>query len=359
MNYVAFYLILGMLIPLALSLKTRDRISFLGYQWNILVIVALFVVVLVRAFAYDTGADYLVYYENYLYEGKTLWGENREIGFKWLNSILHFFSDSPHLFFGFAAFVYMYAILMVSQLFGKADKWIVFFWSVILFVLSYNLYRQYFSLSFILLGYYWFEKKNYVTTCILGILAVLFHTSAAVGLALIAGIYLVRNKNVHRNYLLVAMMLTTILSTTILSSFLNRFSFISDLYLQTTEKNYATDRILETMYETSILTYPLMVVYMILIWYGDKLIKECPSYRFLFYLFSFALIINPLTNQEILMRIRLYLDAFIPVFLGILAYRYKRVVRYPILWIALLFIMARFIHILNNNGIAFPLKFKF
>ena len=263
--YTLVYFFMALIIPLALSLKPQNRISFLGYQWNILVIVALFVVVVVRAFAYDTGADYLVYYENYLYEGKTLWGENREIGFKWLNSILHFFSDSPHLFFGFAAFVYMYAILMVSQLFGKADKWIVFFWSVILFVLSYNLYRQYFSLSFILLGYYWFEKKNYVATCILGILAVVFHTSAAVGLALIAGIYLVRNRNVHRNYLLVAIMLTTILSTTILSSFLNQLSFISDFYFLATEKNYTTDRMLETMYEISNLTYPLMVVYMIFI----------------------------------------------------------------------------------------------
>ena len=59
------------------------------------------------------------------------------------------------------------------------------------------------------------------------------------------------------------------------------------------------------------------------------------------------------------MRIRLYLDAFVPVFLGILAYRYKRVSRYPILWISLLFVIARFIHLLNNNGIAFPLIFKY
>ena len=101
-----------------------------------------------------------------------------------------------------------------------------------------------------------------------------------------------------------------------------------------------------------------MVAYMILIWYGDKLTNEKPNYRFLFYLFSFALIINPLTNQEILMRIRLYLDAFIPIFLGILAYRYRIVSRYPVLWIALLLIIARFIYVLNNNGVAFPLIFK-
>lgn len=130
MGYIIFYTLLSITIPLALIVNTKNKVSVLGYKWSPFVFIAIVIVVAVRAFAYDTGADYLVYYENYLYEGKTLWGENREIGFKWLNSILHFFSDSPQLFFGFAAFVYMYAILMVSQLFGKADKWIVFFWSV-------------------------------------------------------------------------------------------------------------------------------------------------------------------------------------------------------------------------------------
>ncbi len=357
--YLLIYFSIALLIPFSLSSNVKKNINFLGYQWNIPIITAIVIIILVRAYAYNTGADYMVYYENYLYNGNTHWGENREIGFKHLNSTLHLFSDSPQFFFGFAAFVYMYAILMVSQLFGKADKWIVFFWSVILFVSSYNLYRQYFSLSFILLGYYWFVKKKYIITFLFIILAVMFHTSAIVGIALIIGIYWIRNRKVHRNYLLIAVMLTTILSTTILSSFLEQLSFISNFYLQATEKSYTTEGMLETMYETSILTYPLMIAYMVFIWYGDKLIKEEPNYRFLFYLFSFALIINPLTNQEILMRIRLYLDAFVPVFLGILAYRYKRVSRYPILWISLLFVIARFIHLLNNNGIAFPLIFKY
>lgn len=359
MEYVIFYLILGSLIPLALSFKTRNRISFLDYQWNIPIIVAVLIVILVRAYAYNTGTDYIVYYENYLYKGNTIWGENREIGFKWLNFILHLFSDSPQLFFGFAAFVYMYAILMVSQLFGKADKWIVFFWSVILFVLSYNLYRQYFSLSFILLGYYWFEKKNYVTTCILSVLAVSFHTSAVVGIAFIVGIYLIRHKYIDRKYLMLAMIATTVFSSIIQTSFLNSFSFISNWYAQETGKLYTTTNILDSMYDRSVLAYPSMIANLIFIWYGDKMVKEKPTCRFIFYVFSFAVILNPITNQEILMRIRLYVDVFIPLLLGMLAYRYNRIYRYPMLWIAFIFLFAKFVYGLYHLGSVHPLQFKF
>ena len=101
MGYVLFYIILGMIIPIALSVKTHKKIVLLKYRWSFPVILAFTIVVIVRALAYDTGADYLVYYENYLYNGDTAWGQNREIGFKWLNSILHVFSGSPQLFFAF------------------------------------------------------------------------------------------------------------------------------------------------------------------------------------------------------------------------------------------------------------------
>ena len=92
MEYVGFYALLAMIIPLALNIKTRNGIHFLGYKWNIPIIMGFTIVLVTRAFAYDTGADYLVYYENYLYHGNTAWGENREIGFKFLNSFLHIFN---------------------------------------------------------------------------------------------------------------------------------------------------------------------------------------------------------------------------------------------------------------------------
>lgn len=358
MNYVIFYIILAALIPLSLKSRLPRNISFLGYKWNLLILLAFVIVVVVRAFAYDTGADYMVYYDNFRYNGNTAWGENREIGYKILNHFLYNVSSSPHLFFGFAAFIYMYAVLKVSQLFGKADKWIVFFWFVILFVLSYNLYRQYFSLSFILLGYYWFVKGKCARVFFYGILAFLFHTSAIIGLVMIAGIYLLRKKVVNRTYLIVAILLTTILSDTILMSYLESFNFISEFYLRNTEKAYTTQGMLDSMYERSVLTYPSMIAYLIFIWYGDKMVKEKPDYRYLFYLFSFAVIINPLTNQEILMRIRLYVDVFIPLFLGLLAYRYNKMYRYPIVWCALIFLIAKFVYGLYNLGMVYPLQFK-
>lgn len=362
MGFVIFYMIMGMLLPFALSKKNKvndNRISFLGYKWTFPIIFSLIIIIIIRAFAYDTATDYLVYYNNYLYNGNTYWGENRELGYKILNSLLYNISTSPQLFFGFSAFIYMYSVLMVSQLFGKADKWIVYFWSIILFVLSYNLYRQYYSLSFILLAYYWFFKKSYIKVSVFCVLAVLFHTSAIIGIAIIGSIYLLKNRNINRNYLLIAMILTSVFSSTILSSFLNSFSFISDWYIQETGKSYTTEYMLDTMYDRSVLVYPSMIVYLILIWYGDKMVKEIPVYRFLFYLFSFAVIINPITNQEILMRIRLYVDIFIPLFLGVLAYRYKKVYQYPMLWIAFIFLITKFAYGLYHLGSVHPLQFKF
>ena len=362
MGYVIFYMIIGMLLPFALSGKKQvdgNKVSFLGYKWTFPITISLIIIILIRAFAYDTAADYLVYYDNYRYNGNTYWGENREVGYNILNSLLYNISSSPQFFFGFYAFIYMYSILMVSQLFGKADKWIVYFWSIILFVLSYNLYRQYYSLSFILLAYYWFVKKSYTKVCVFCVLAVLFHTSAILGIAIVGSIYLLRKKVINKNYLLIAMVLTSIFSTTILSSFLNSLSFISEWYVQETGKSYTTENMLDTMHARSVLTYPSMLAYLTFIWFGDKMVKEMPTYRFLFYLFSFAVIINPITNQEILMRIRLYVDAFIPLFLGVLAHRYNRVYQYPMLWLAFIFLIAKFAYGLYHLGTVHPLQFKF
>lgn len=358
MDYVIFYTIVTLLLPLSLYFTQKRKIHFISYHWSFSVFFSLTLIILIRAFAYDTGADYMVYYNNYLYNGNTVWGENREIGYKLLNSFLYNISHLPQLFFGFATFIYMYAILMVSQLFGKADKWIVYFWFVILFVLSYNLYRQYFSLSFILLAYYWFVKNNFIKVFIYCALAISFHTSAIIGLTIIIGTYLLRNKDISIKYLLLAIILTTVASSTILSTFLESLSFVSNWYYQETGKLYSSSEFLESRYETSILLYPSMISYLILVWYGNNLVKEFPKLRFTFYLFTLALIIEPLTNQEILMRIRLYIAIFIPLILGSLAYRYKKIWRYPILWGALFYLIIKFTYTLYYLGSVYPLHFK-
>ena len=57
--YLLIYFSIALLIPFSLSSNVKKNINFLGYQWNIPIITAIVIIILVRAYAYNTGADYM------------------------------------------------------------------------------------------------------------------------------------------------------------------------------------------------------------------------------------------------------------------------------------------------------------
>lgn len=360
--YILFYFLLGLIVPLALCNDQERKIRFLGYDWNVPILMAVTFVVLIRSFAYNTGTDYLAYYKHYFYVAHGLrdyWGEHREIGYQWLVALLAKISDHPQLFFGVSAFIFTYSVLKISRLFGKPERFILLLWPLFMFILSYNLYRQYIAISLLLLAICYYVNGKKIKMGIAFVVSFLFHTSAVVGIAVIIGVWFYRNRVIKINYLLIALGITTVLSSKV-SLILSKLADIfSIFYFYVTGKIYSSDDIIRSMYETSSLLYINSLAYGIFIWYGHKLCEKYPKYLFFFYMFSLACILEPITRQEILMRLWLYIQAFTPIFLGILFYNYRNVQKYPILWGALGYKVLYYLYALNTLGNLHPLIFKF
>ena len=104
------YTILFLFIIASVQYTTKDlknnlsnyKLELVTGQWPFILYIALGIYVVIRAIVYDTGADYLAYYNHFVTRSHHLidvWGEGREIGYRYLIDFLSSYFSYPYVFF--------------------------------------------------------------------------------------------------------------------------------------------------------------------------------------------------------------------------------------------------------------------
>lgn len=373
------YIILFLLIIAAVQNTTKEfdnnlsnlELDLKAGKWSFFLCLAFGIYVVIRAIVYNTGADYLAYYNHFVASSRHLpdiWGEGREIGYRYLVDILSSYCHYPYVFFGFCAFLGMGALLCVSLKFGKAAPYIVLGWALYLFNLSMNLYRQYIAMSLIFYALYILlsqkvKKKKLLGASICIILAYFFHRSSLVGVLCVFSVYFLRNHIVNKWILIGALMLTTVASMTVLSHVFSVIGAYSDSYMAMNDRGYMATEILQSQYDVGKMTYVNMLCSVVLIWYGDRVLNINAILRYFYLVMAICFIITPLTNQEILMRMRLYLTNFAIIGYGLTLYFNKKLynVSSNILLVIVVVYQIFYMFLYQNSLLleAYPLQFKY
>lgn len=335
-----------------------DRKKTIG----LLIVLAIYV--LIRAFAYNTGTDYMLYYQYYLSEANGVqywWAEDREIGFRFLVKCLASVSDMPQVFFFVCAILGIGSVVLVSREYAKASPYIVFAWIVFMFNQSNNLYRQYLAFACLLFAYYFFLKKKYKIFILICIIAYLFHKSALFGVFIISLIYLIRKIQISKWLFIGLILVTTIGADTVFNTVLNQLGAYIDLVMNSLGKSYYAETMEDTVFDKGQMTYVVMVTNIIIIWYSDRVLKSNSNYRFLYYVMAVSFILDPISRQEILMRMRFYALNFMIIAYGLNLYLNKKnMLKKPLLIMAVSFhFLYYYIYINGNLFVDNPLLFHF
>ena len=320
---ILFYILLGFLIPLGLLKSDIEMPSFrfAGITWNTRLLLLFLITILVRGFAYDTGQDYqhyYDYYENVVRDLPDEWGEHTELGFRILVDVLATFFSSPSAFFVFSSVIVLGAMIRVCQRFENSEAWIMVLWWWFMHSLSYNLYRQYYAISFVLLAYFYYKENQFKKSVFFVLLSILFHTSSILPIAVVYILERFSKIRYSKWIPVICVILTTVVSQLFMSQIAAACDMLSVYYALATGQLYEGVDLLDTAYDSSVLLYPNMIVYIIWIWLGYDYCEEHEELKGLFNIFALSLILTPITRQEILMRICLYFVAFSPIMLGIL-----------------------------------------
>ena len=328
------------------------------------ILIALAIYVFIRAFAFNTGTDYLLYYQYYISEvngGTFWWAEDREVGFRFLVRLLASVSDAPQLFFFFSALIGMGSIILVSTKYSKASPFIVLSWILFMFNQSNNLYRQYLAFSTLLFAYYFFLCKKNKVFILLCIIACLFHKSALIAICVLSGIYLLRKIQINKWIFIALILFTTIGADMVFNTVLAQLGSYIDLIMDNLGKSYYADTMEDSVFDKGQMTYVIMMSDIIIVWYSDKVLKCNDNYRFLYYVMALSFILDPISRQEILMRMRFYTLNFMVIAYGLNLYLNRRIIfRKPLLTMAIAFHFAYYYIYINSNLFTYnPLILQF
>lgn len=358
MLYTIYYAILGWLIPYSTP-RIHCRKTKNITNWGIPLFFSFLLTIILRGIAYETGVDYYHYHDYYVNTSKNIddpWGEHTEIGYKYLIAILTSISNHPSTFFILSSFILLYSVISLSTYYGNARKYILFLWPVFLHCISFNLYRQFWAMSFIYLAFLHFNKNEIKKGICFILLTICFHTSSIIFLMILLLIYKFRNLNINKWLLIVLVTITSIFNQQIVNLMLWGANLISIYYFLLTGQLYS-ESLSETLYDSSILLIPNLITYIIWIYYGDKLCQKEPSYKILYYIVTIGLIIFPITRQEVFLRICLYFMNFFPIFIGILLSRNKNFNKHPLLWVSVIYYILLYFRNIYTLGKDFPLTF--
>lgn len=364
MFFVLLYFTSGLLMPLALNSYRTTTIGdngFYGLRWTPFLVLALFLAVGLRGLAYDTGVDYLYYFNHYSNVNRGVfdaWGERSDFGYKILVQILAFVSARPELFFILASAFYMVATLKFASIFGRAVFYIVLVWPFFLFILSMNLYRQYLAISTIyLIVSALFHRRTFVAL-ILSAVAISFHFSSIIAIFVLFGVFLFRKTNVHWLIPIIILLVIYFLANRINEIILFSIEVFQLVFSGVKSYNYSINIIGATAYEPSVIRYVVLFINCIWIWLGFKISSRNVSFRVVYYLSIISFFLYPISQQEILSRIHLYFLAFVPFMIGILLYEYRRTsyFRFFLLCCTVVFYLIRYVYYLFKLGQDFPYR---
>lgn len=382
MGYVLYYVLVFSIIPTVLYVSCKkEKVKYFNTAGHLQknknslsLTIGILIYSVLLGVTYDTGVDYYHYHDFYKSEVRgvfDLWGSGREFGYRTLVSFLADIFDSHVAFFMLCAFLNAFVWVKVCRMYGAAASCIMIFWYAYMFQLSLNLYRQYIAMALLMFAFYVyftndstkikFVFKKYIAVVLLLTLAFLFHTSSLIGVFLITACYCLKGVKINKWYVIVLIIITTVSSRTLLSVFFNSMNSIVLMSQSVTGKGYEFGEMLDTQWDESRMLYAVMLIHIIYVWYADKIFKNNNHLKFLYITMCFAFIILPLTHQEILLRMRIYLMNIVTISVGILIYYYirnKSSIRPISLYAAIILDLSYSLYDLYNQGLAFPLDFK-
>lgn len=335
-------------------------IAPVNIYWTKGLIFAFAITILIRGLAYDTGADWLAYY-NFIvdadYGRYNAWAEHSEWLFKEFVKILSSLNLWYCTFFVIVSALIVYSLMKISSLFGKAMPYIMISWYPILFSLSLNIYRQYVSISLIYLCIYFWYKGNKKISLISLITAILFHTSAISAVAFIILTILMCRKEINVWIYIILIIVSNISTQFILYRFLNLTAGFSSIFQMGNSNVYDIQSFSDSMYGTTY-TWILMIVNAACVYLSNKIKDLYTNYKFFHYASIIAYILYPICQQELLSRILLYVQMFIPITLGVIFTHYKKNkgLPYTIICFSLFTYFVMFYYYLNGLGIEHPYK---
>jgi len=335
-------------------------IAPVNIYWTKGLIFAFAITILIRGLAYDTGADWLAYY-NFIvdadYGRYNAWAEHSEWLFKEFVKILSSLNLWYCTFFVIVSALIVYSLMKISSLFGKAMPYIMISWYPILFSLSLNIYRQYVSISLIYLCIYFWYKGNKKISLISLITAILFHTSAISAVAFIILTILMCRKEINVWIYIILIIVSNISTQFILDRFLNLTAGFSSIFQMGNSNVYDIQSFSDSMYGTTY-TWILMIVNAACVYLSNKIKDLYTNYKFFHYASIIAYILYPICQQELLSRILLYVQMFIPITLGVIFTHYKKNkgLPYTIICFSLFTYFVMFYYYLNGLGIEHPYK---
>lgn len=317
MEYVLYYLFVFLLIPTAQYIKYKNssnNILYLGvnfpkYKSNIFVGFCILIYSILLGITYNTGQDYWHYYDHYnsdLRNAYDLWGSGREVGYRWLISLLSSIFSSHVSFFILCAFLNAYVWDKVCSLYGKAASYIMFMWYLVMFPLSLNLYRQYIAMAILMYTYYIFfthydsnKKFSRWNLLVIALLctAFFFHTSSIIGISMLVLCFLFRKIKINKWFTIFVIIAVTVSSNTILKDLFNSINTIVVLSQDVTGKGYDFEEMLDTVWDESRMQYVVMMFHIIYIWYADKYFKSNSHLNFLYIAMALCFILIPMTQQ--------------------------------------------------------------
>lgn len=335
-------------------------IAPVNIYWTKGLIFAFAITILIRGLAYDTGADWLAYY-NFIvdadYGRYNAWAEHSEWLFKEFVKILSSLNLWYCTFFVIVSALIVYSLMKISSLFGKAMPYIMISWYPILFSLSLNIYRQYVSISLIYLCIYFWYKGNKKISLISLITAILFHTSAISAVAFIILTILMCRKEINVWIYIILIIVSNISTQFILDRFLNLTAGFSSIFQMGNSNVYDIQSFSDSMYGTTY-TWILMIVNAACVYLSNKIKDLYTNYKFFHYASIIAYILYPICQQELLSRILLYVQIFIPITLGVIFTHYKKNkgLPYTIICFSLFTYFVMFYYYLNGLSIEHPYK---
>lgn len=359
MELVCYYLLLSSLIPLAMYYQRYNSRKKMGTVWSKYLIFSLVITIILKGIVYNTGVDFYHYYEYYqsvVNNQYDSWGEHTEWGYRMLVRCLSTLNDSPVVFFVVSAFVVFYSMTRAAQYYEHAAAYIMMLWWPYMNILSLNLYRQYYAISFLMLAYIEFRRRNYIGLALFVLAALFFHTSSIIPILTIIVLYFLSSYKINKWYFIGATIVTSLSSQLLMNQIAGLSDLMAAYYFDQTGQLYDSLWLRETFYDTSVLIYPNLLTYIVFIWVGDKYCETRPAMRFLFYIFVLSLILFPITRQEILSRLCFYFVGFSPLFLGcVLAEKTFRANKLFIL--CLFYQYVYYVYSLILHEYEFPLKF--
>lgn len=365
MNIIIYTFII-LLLPVLFQRKVnllKCDICPVKITWTPNVVLAFIITIFIRGLAYNTGRDWFFYYD-FIKDAKeglnNPWSEHTEWLFREFILLLGKLQLWDYTFFLIVSALIVYSLIKISSLYGKAMPYIMIIWYPILFLLSQNLLRQYVAISFVYLFVYFLLKNEKAKALLCILTAILFHTSAIFSVAFIFMAFYFSKKNIKKEAWILLIVFSTVASNLFLDLLLDIGSFFSVFFQFGNGNIYDVQSFSDSMYGTSY-TWIMMLINIMCVCLSDKIKNKYLNYNFFHYTAIFSYILYPICQQELLSRILLYIQMFVPITLGVMLVHYKKVGKImPFLILCVVFItyFVMFYYYLNAMNADYPYIIK-